>query len=71
MTRNTNSPRERGASNKKQNAGENPCKFPLGVKIIGELGAKFWLQQNQTIEEGGNDVKERIHSHDSVGTPVP
>lgn len=70
MTRNTNFSRERGASNRKQNVGKNPCKFPVGVTIIGELGAKYWLLRNNTNQEGEGDA-ERIHGDDKNGTSVP
>ena len=61
---------KRAVSDQENNPKGQACHFPVGAKIIGELGAKFWLLQNQAIEEGEEDA-ERLHNDDKNGTAVP
>lgn len=61
---------KRAVSDQENKLKEQACNFPIGAKIIGELGARFWLLQKQAIEEGEEDA-ERLHNHDKNGTAVP
>lgn len=47
---------------------QETCKSPKGVKIIGELAAKYWLLQKQISMEGNN--AKRIHGDDADGAEV-
>ena len=69
MNQKANASKGRAASGTKKLCDKQTCNLPEGVKIIGELGAKFWLLQTNANQEG-KDAKG-VYSNDNDGASVP